>query len=64
MNERVLNKINHFRQLATSPAKIGAEKIIDTFRSNDSLSKAIRNPQEAAIFLIELDAIIKSASKK
>ncbi len=64
MNEKILKKIKHFQQMAKSPAAIGHKKNIETFRSDNSLSKAIRNSKEAAIFLSEVNAIVKAATKK
>jgi hypothetical protein len=34
------------------------------YRSNDSLSKAIRNQEEATIFMAELDAAFKIAQSR
>jgi hypothetical protein len=64
MKEKVQERINRVRHLATSPAKGYVVKDVNSFRINDSLSKSIRNPEEADIFLAELDAAVKIAKTK
>jgi len=50
MDEEILNKLKCSRRLAKSPVKISKKEATETFRTDDSLSKAIRNAKEAAIF--------------
>lgn len=64
MKEKIQQRINQLRDLATTPAKGNVVKSSDSFRASDSLSKSIRNPQEATIFLAELDAAFKAARQK
>jgi hypothetical protein len=64
MKEKVQDRINKMRQLATSPGKGHGVKNAEPYRSNDSLSKSIRNSKEAAIFLEELKAAVRIASLK
>ncbi len=64
MKEKIQQRINQVRQLATTPAKGNAIKAADSVLANDSLSKSIRNFKEADIFLAELDTAIKVARKK
>ena len=61
MKEKIQQRINLVRHLATTPKKGYAVKGVDSFRSDDSLSKSIRNTKEANIFLAEMDAAIKVA---
>ena len=63
MDEEILNKLKCSRRLAKSPVKISKKEATETFRTDDSLSKTIRNAKEAAIFLSELDTIVKAAGK-
>jgi hypothetical protein len=64
MKEKIQERINQVRHLATTPTKGHVVKGADSFRANDSLSKSIRNSKEANIFLAELDAAIKVARTK
>lgn len=64
MKEKIQQRINQVRHLATSPTKGHAVKDDDSFRANDSLSKSIRNSKEASVFLAELDAAVKVARAK
>jgi hypothetical protein len=64
MKEKVQDRINKMRQLATSPGKGHEAKNTEPYRSNDSLSKSIRNSKEATIFLEELKAAVRVASLK
>lgn len=64
MKEKVQERINQVRHLATSPAKAYVANDVSSFRVNDSLSKSIRNSREANIFLAELDAVVKIAKTK
>lgn len=61
MKQKIQERINQVKFLATSPAKKATAKVARSFHANDSLSKAIRNSKEAAIFLEELNAAIKVA---
>ncbi len=64
MKEKVQERINRVRQLATS-STIGHEsKRHESNRTNDSLSKSIRNSKEADIFLEELNAAVRVARLK
>jgi hypothetical protein len=58
MEEKIQERINQMRELATKPVKTVKKKTNRTLTVNDSLSKAIRNPKEANIFLTELNAAI------
>ncbi len=64
MKEKIQERINQVRLLATTPTKGYVAKDAGSFRANDSLSKSIRNSKEANIFLAELDAAIKVAQTK
>ena len=64
MKEKIQERINHVRHLATTPTKGNVVKTADSFRTSDSLSKSIRNSKEADVFLAELDAAIKVARTK
>ncbi len=64
MKEKVQQRINQVRNLATTPTKGYAVKGAGSFPANDSLSKSIRNSKEANIFLAELDAAIEIARTK
>lgn len=63
MKESVQNKINQMLQLAKNRPTIEQTKNKAFHRTDDSLSKAIRNPREAKIFLAELEAVIKAADQ-
>lgn len=64
MRQKVQDKINHMRQHAKSTISVSSTKDAAILRNNDSLSKGIRNSQEASIFLAELNAVIKISSQK
>jgi fatty acid/phospholipid biosynthesis enzyme len=65
MKEKIQQRINQVRRLATTSTKeLHIVKAVDSIRTNDSLSKSIRNSKEANIFLAELDAAIKVAQTK
>ena len=65
MKEKIQQRINQVRRLATTSTKgLHTVKAADSIRTNDSLSKSIRNSKEANIFLAELDAAIKVAKTK
>ena len=61
MKEKIQDKINRIHQMATSPVKTHKAQNDNSFRANDSLSKSIRNAEEADIFLAELSAAVKIA---
>lgn len=63
MNEKVQDKINQVQKLAKSSVEASSIKSNGASRSDDSLSKAIRNSQEAAVFLAELNAAITISKK-
>ena len=64
MTESLQNKLNEFRRLATTPVDKNRARVIDSNREKDSLSKAIRNPEEAEEFMIQLNALIVLSQKK
>ncbi len=64
MKEKIQQRINQVRHLATASVKGHAVKSVESLRANDSLSKSIRNSTEASIFLAELDAAVKVAKTK
>lgn len=61
MKEKIQENINQIKKLATSSCNQNASKATESIRTNDSLSKAVRNSKEADIFLAELDAAFKVA---
>lgn len=61
MKENIKNKIDQIKLQATTPKKGNLKSNIKSLGVNDSLSKSIRNPMEATVFLTELDAAIKMA---
>lgn len=61
MNEKIQEKLNQMRRMAAMSKKTHTVKTSDERPIEDSLSKAIRNPKEAAIFLAELEAAVKIA---
>lgn len=63
MNEKVQNKINEIMEMAKLSSKKTRTTNTNSPRTQDSLTKAIRNQQEASVFLAELNAVI-SMSKK
>ena len=65
MKEKVQDKINRYRELTKSAVKTTAQKsAVTSFSNADSLSKAIRNKEEANIFWAELNTVVKIASSK
>jgi hypothetical protein len=64
MKEKIQERINQVRHLATTPSKGNVIRVADSTRTNDSLSKSIRNSSEANIFLAELDSAIRIAQTK
>ena len=64
MKEKVQNKINHIRELAKGSGMISNSSDRKRSQSNDSLSKVIRNPQEATLFCAELNAVISILNKQ
>ncbi len=64
MKENVQNKINNIRQLAKGSVIISNPGERKSLQSNDSLSKVIRNPQEAILFFAELNAVISVLNKQ
>jgi hypothetical protein len=64
MKEKIQERINQVRHLATTSSKGNVIRVADSTRTNDSLSKSIRNSSEANIFLAELDAAIRVAQTK
>jgi hypothetical protein len=58
MKEKVQERINQMRELATKPVKTVKKKTNSNVTATDSLSKAIRNSKEAKVFLTELNAAI------
>ncbi|MCC6370761.1 MAG: hypothetical protein IT236_07150 [Bacteroidia bacterium] len=63
MKENIRDKIKKVVALANSSVKENNSAPIE-YPSNDSLSKSIRNKQEADIFLAELDAAFKMAQSR
>jgi hypothetical protein len=61
MKETIQNKIQQVLMLAKTPVNKSTSSARAT---EDSLSKVIRNPVEAAIFIAELNAAIKAAQSK
>lgn len=64
MKEHIQSKINQMHSLAKSPIKGNAVSVTHTAQNEDSLSKAIRNKDEANLFIAELNAAIKVANQK
>lgn len=64
MKEKVQERINQVRKIATNTPSKKRENIPVSVRANDSLSKSIRNSKEAGIFLTELNAAIIVAKKR
>ena len=65
MNERVKDKILQTLLFANSPVEEGNNSRFDGVRNKeDSLLKSIRDTNEAAIFMYELDSAIKLAKSK
>lgn len=62
MKEKIQDRINRVRQLAAG--KRSKNKTVESRRTNDSLSKSIRNSKEADIFLTELNTTITVARLK
>jgi len=65
MRVKIQNNIDQIKKLAKSPVKrVNTETVPGNFRIHDSLSKSIRNAQEASTFLAELNASIAISRKK
>ena len=64
MKDNIQAKIDHYRELAKKQAKPTVSNSSATFENTDSLSNAIRNKKEAAIFWAELNAAINIALAK
>lgn len=64
MKEKVQEKINRVRKLATEPVQGAQTKASEFVSASNNLSKSIRNSKEAAIFLSELKAVITVARNK
>ncbi len=64
MKEKVQNKINHIRELAKGSTILSNATERKISQSNDSLSKVIRNTQEAVLFCAELNAVISVLNKQ
>jgi len=61
MKEKIQAKINHYHKLAKGHVKVSSKENVETFRSKDSLSNAVRNKKEADIFIAELNAAVEIA---
>ena len=66
MKTSIQNKVNNsIAHSSSASIKEGKNLSVESSRSNeDSLLKAIRSPEEAAVFMAELDAVIKVAQSK
>ena len=65
MNERINDKIQQIMQLAKSPVEASANSRFEGVRNKeDSLLKSIRDTNEAAIFMSELETVIELAKSK
>ena len=64
MKESVQAKVQQILSLANNSTIVSDNPVSYPSRpSNDSLSQAIRNPQEAEIFMAELHAVMQLAQK-
>jgi hypothetical protein len=65
MKESIQSKINRIHAISKLPSKSNLVSAISSSAiNNDSLLKSIRNPKESAIFMAELNTVIKSGSIK
>jgi hypothetical protein len=64
MKEKVQERINQMQTMATIAPKRYVAQRSEVIRSNDSLSKAIRNVKEAEVFLADLKAVVNMAKFK
>jgi hypothetical protein len=64
MKESIQNKINQIKKLAESQHLKGKISAPENLNSEDSLVKGIRNKEDAAFFLAELNSAIQVSQKK
>ena len=64
MIEKVQNKINEIMEMAKLSSKKPRTANTNSLHPQDSLFKAICNPQEASVFLAELSAVISMSKSK
>lgn len=64
VKQSIQNKIEQIKKLAQTQHLAGKIASVEVSNNEDSLLKAIRNKQEAAVFLAELDAAIKVSKIK
>ena len=64
MKQSIQDKIEQIKELAKTQHLVGKIASAAVSNNEDSLLKAIRNKEEATVFMAELDAAIKVAKRK
>ncbi|HEV7230175.1 MAG TPA: hypothetical protein VGO45_02535 [Bacteroidia bacterium] len=64
MKKSIQNKIEQIKQLARTQHLAGKIVSAEVSGNEDSLLKAIRNKEEASVFMAELDAVINVSKGK
>lgn len=64
MNEKVQDKINEIMEMAKLSSTKSGTTTTNSPHTQNNLSKAIRNQQEASVFLAELNAVISMSKSK
>ena len=64
MKQSIQDKIEQIKELAKTQHLVGKIASAEVSNNEDSLLKAIRNKEEATVFMAELDAAIKVSKSK
>ena len=64
MKDSIQHKIEQIKELARTQHLAGKIGSVDASSNEDSLLKAIRNKEEATVFMAELDAAIQVSKSR